>query len=622
MTDILSIAPMRHMQWLVTIIIALALSACNTTPPKKTGDSRARSVVIVNSADISEKRNVTSIIKPTNAGNVTTASNIEVQDKGKTYEDVWVRIRDNLTFDRNVNKKQLKEKLAWYKRNQDYLDRVAERAAPYIYYIVGELEKRDMPLDLALLPVIESAYHPFAYSPARASGIWQFMPRTGKHYGLKQNWWYDGRRDITEATRAALDYLEKLENDFNGDWLLVIAAYNFGEGNVTRAIERNKRSRKKTDFWSLKLPRETRGYVPSLLAVAEIVAHPEKYKLSLQAIANEPYFAEVNIGKQIDLALAADLAGLNMDEIYTLNPGYNRWATDPDGPHTLLIPLAKEESFQQKLATILPSERMTWKRHIIRQGESLNLIANRYHTSVATLKQVNDLRGNIIRTGHSLLIPTSKQPLKFYTLSQDSRRYRGLKKTDGNKYVYTIRRGDNLWDISRHYGVSVRNLTSWNGISANDYLRPKQKLTLWIADAEEPAKTRKAGSKTTTVQTADRIPGSIHYTVKEGDSLWLIARRYDVRVKSLEAWNNISSRKFLQPGQQLTVHLGNSATVPVNTDKPTLGPFNYTVRNGDSLWLIARRFGTTIDKLRLWNKLSKGKYLQPGQTLILHIQEV
>ena len=142
----------------------------------------------------------------------------------------------------------------------------------------------------------------------------------------------------------------------------MIAAYNFGEGNVTRAIERNKRSRKKTDFWSLKLPRETRGYVPSLLAVAEIVAHPEKYKLSLQAIANEPYFAEVNIGKQIDLALAADLAGLNMDEIYTLNPGYNRWATDPDGPHTLLIPLAKEESFQQKLATILPSERMTWKR--------------------------------------------------------------------------------------------------------------------------------------------------------------------------------------------------------------------------------------------------------------------
>jgi len=531
-----------------------------------------------------------------------------------TFSDVWNRIRQDLAFNRNIERPEVQEKLAWYTRNQDYLDRVVDRARPYLYYIVEQLDKRQMPLDLALLPIIESAYQPFAYSPARASGIWQFMPRTGTHYGLKQNWWYDGRRDIVAATNAALDYLQKLENEFNGDWLLVIAAYNSGEGNVSRAIRKNQSAGKPTDFFSLGLPRETRGYVPSLLAVAEIVANTAKYQVNLGPISNQPYFSQINIDGQIDLALAADLSNLSMDDLYTLNPGFNRWATDPEGPHKLLIPTDKAEAFTLRLAQIPQGERISWQRHVIREGESLGLIANRYHTDISTLKQANGLTNNLIRTGRSLLIPSSKEPAKHYTMSQDSRRYRGLTRTDGNKYLYTVQKGDNLWDISRRYGVSVKNLTDWNGLSTRDYLHPKQNLTLWVTDGADS----KTSSTSTNVAISDSITGSINYTVKSGDSLWMIARRFDTHVKSIQTWNNLSTRALIQPGQVLVIKDNeNEVDVPIQSSSPT----NYIVRRGDSLWLIARRFNTTVKKLRAWNNLPANKYLQPGQTLVLHPQE-
>ncbi|MCH9049085.1 MAG: transglycosylase SLT domain-containing protein [Proteobacteria bacterium] len=275
-----------------------------------------------------------------------------------------------LTLTRNISEKTTASKLAWFTRNQAYLDRVSGRAEPYLYYIVEELEKRNMPLDLALLPIVESAYNPFAYSRSRASGIWQFMPSTGRIYGLKQNWWYDGRRDIVAATGAALNYLQKLHQEFDGDWLLALAAYNSGEGNVGKAIRRNKKAGKPTDFFSLRLPRETRGYVPSLLAVAEIVSNPGKYKITLKPIANTRYFKQVDINSQIDLATAGELSELSIEELYTLNPGFNRWATDPEGPHRLLIPVDKVTAFENKLATLSSDERIKWQQHKIKKGES------------------------------------------------------------------------------------------------------------------------------------------------------------------------------------------------------------------------------------------------------------
>ena len=422
------------------IIIAFTLAACNTLPQHQSGISVA-------SSDQVSETNHSMTATDTASGEVMNkkvASSEEPQDdpapdviKQAEYDDIWLRIRDQLVFHRHSEKASVKARLAWYARHQDYLDRVAERARPYIYYIVEALEKRNMPVELALLPIVESAYQPFAYSRSHASGIWQFIPGTGKLYGLKQNWWYDGRRDIVAATDAALNYLEKLNKEFNGDWLLALAAYNTGERNVARAISRNKKAGKPTDFWSLRLPRETRGYVPSLLAVAELLMKPNQHGVQWQTIENKPFFTIVPIEKQLDLATAANLAGISMDEIYTLNPAFNRWATDPKGPHRLLIPVEKSQRFVTDLRALPDSERISWIRHVIKRGENLGLIARFYHTSVSALKQTNNLRSNLIREGHSLLIPSSLHPLKHYTLSMDSRRYSGLKKSgNGKNYIY------------------------------------------------------------------------------------------------------------------------------------------------------------------------------------------
>jgi len=468
--------------------------------------------------------------------------------------DVWKRIGSRLKLTRNISEKTTASKLAWFARNQEYLDRVSGRAEPYLHYIVEELEKRDMPLDLALLPIVESAYNPFAYSRSRASGIWQFVPGTARVYGLKQNWWYDGRRDIVAATDAALNYLQKLHQEFNGDWLLALAAYNSGEGNVSKAIRRNKKAGKPVDFFSLRLPRETRAYVPSLLAIAEIVSKPNKYNITLKPITNDQYFKQVNIGSQIDLATAAELSTLSIEELYILNPGINRWATDPKGSHRLLIPVDKATAFENNLSTLSPDERIKWQQHKIKKGESLNRIAARYRTDVSTLKQVNRLRGNTIRAGRSLLIPTAQKPLKHYSLSLDSRRYKGLKRSgDGQRYVYTIRRGDNLWDIGRHYGISVKQLCAWNGLSSKSILRPGGKLEIWVEkETNKTAKVIPVVSKKSTTDGTQHIS----YQVLEGDSLWLISQRFSVSVNQIKKWNNLTNKRYIKPGQLLDIYTG------------------------------------------------------------------
>lgn len=612
---------------LITIIISLALTACSlsgTRPDAAASDAAANAEVEPTGVSI-EQIDITSLPDkwPVPAPTVYVQNN----KQKPVYTNVWKRLRHNLRMPRHLDKYSVKARLNWYAKHQEYLDRVAERATPYMYYILEQLKKRDMPPELALLPVVESAYQPFAYSPSHASGLWQFIPGTGRIFGLKQNWWYDGRRDIIASTQAALDYLNKLHQEFNGNWLLALAAYNSGELNVTRAIKRNQRAGKSTDFWSLHLPRETRGYVPSLLAVAELVAKPARYGIDLKPIPNQPYFAKVDVGGQLDLALAAKMAGLSMDQIYKLNPAFNRWATAPDGPDYLLVPVDKKDAFQEQLAQLPQKERVRWRRHIIHRGDTLGEIAHKYHISVATIKQVNDIHGHFIRTGHSLIIPSSTQPLKHYTLSLDNRRYRGLKRTgSGEKYLYTVRRGDTLWDIGRHYGVSIRNLCAWNGISSRHYLRPGQKLTLWLAEngniAPDHTTPRVAQDDQ---QTND--DGSITYTVQSGDSLWLIARRFGVTVHDLVAWNDLTPRHYLRPGQELTLQPAaeddgaesdDGSMVEVSDQVNDDSVINYTVKRGDSLWLISRRFGVTVAQLVKWNNLSRNSYLQPGQELILH----
>ena len=470
--------------------------------------------------------------------------------------DLWQRARAQFVLESEDNRPRLKREKAWFARNQGYMNRVADRARLYLYHIVSEVERRNLPGELAMLPVVESAYQPFAYSPARASGIWQFIPSTGRHYGLRYSWWYDGRRDVVASTRAALDYLEKLHAEFSGDWLLALAAYNSGEGNVRKAIRRNVRAGKATDFWSLQLPRETRAYVPRLLAIAAIVAKPDDYNLTLKPIADKPYFAATQLDGQIDLALAAEMAGVSLEEMYLLNPGFSRWATDPNGPHRLLLPVHAVSDFELRLAKLPADQRVRWHRHVIKSGDTLGTIAHKYRTSVSALKQANSIRGTTIRAGHSLIVPVASRSLADYRLSADMRRAmrRGIPGS-GNKIIYRVRRGDSLWVISRRFGVSVNKLARWNGLSKRGVLRPGKRLVIWRGASPPAATITKVAkvAKAAALETRGIPAGVTVHVVRNGDNLWTIARRYQLSSRNLAKWNRIDSDAILQPGQTLSL---------------------------------------------------------------------
>jgi membrane-bound lytic murein transglycosylase D len=391
------------------------------------------------------------------------------------HADLWERIRDGLhlaPFDSHL----IERHEQWFARNPEYMAKMVDRAQLYLYYIVEEVEKRGMPMEIALLPAIESAYQPHAYSRARAVGLWQFIPSTGRLYGLKANWWYDGRRDVMASTQAALDYLEKLNKDFGGDWHLALAAYNCGEGKVARLRAQNARHGKPTDYEHLPLPRETRNYVPKLIAMVNIVSDPEKYNLTLASIPNEPYFASVDAGSQIDLGVIARLADMPVDELYRINPAYRQWITDPNGPHHLLVPADKKDALIAGLSALPETERVKWGHHAVHRGDTLSEISRRYRVSIDAIKTANNLRGSFLRVGQDLLIPVSASR----TAATRPRAQHVAANTSGKvKVVHKVRAGDTLWGIARRYNVYVHQLRQWNLMEAGDILRRGQRLHIW-----------------------------------------------------------------------------------------------------------------------------------------------
>ncbi len=462
----------------------------------------------------------------------------------ESYNDAWQRVSQQLSLNIPDNRRVRAQK-SWYVNHPSYLKRVTKRAEPYLYFIIDELEKRNLPLELALLPIVESAYDPFAYSHGRASGMWQFIPGTGKGYGLTQNWWYDGRRDVFLSTHAALDYLSYLNKRFKGDWLLALAAYNSGQGNVSKAIRKNKKKGKPTDFWSLKLPKETKAYVPKLLALADILKTRKEANIAWTDVKNQPHFVRIPTDVQIDLSLAADLSEQSMQDFYQLNPAFNHWATPPKGPHYLLIPVNKAETFENNLKTIPSGERIAYKRYKIKQGDSLISIANKFSTTVTLLKTTNNIRDNRIRAGKSLLIPVASKQREKYSKSNRQRLLaKQNTKRPGKRTSIKVAKGDSFWTISRRYKVNLRSLASWNNMAPTDTLKAGQKLVLWTkqpmlhsALLGDQQKTRK-----------------IHYKVRNGDSFARIASKFNVSLSKVKNWNKaISQKKYLQPGQSLTL---------------------------------------------------------------------
>ncbi len=464
-------------------------------------------------------------------------------------DDLLAKLRRGFALEYEDNRRTAAER-KWFADHPAYLERVFTRAQRYMPYIVGELERRGLPLELALLPIVESAYDPFAYSHGRAAGLWQMIPGTARRFGVKQNWWYDGRRDVVDSTRAALDYLEYLEELNDGNWLNAIASYNSGEGNVLRAARNNRKAGKPVDFWYLRLPKETSMYVPKLLALVEIVAAPGKYGVTLPEVPDVPQFDVIDIERQLDLALAAELAGVDVDTVYRYNPGYNRWSTDPAGPHRLVMPVDVAASFTTALAEVPAGERVRWKRHKVKNGEAISQIAEKYNTTVAALRSANNLRGNLIRAGQHLMIPVATKPLSAYSQSADAR----LAKTQnrqraGNKVEHVVRSGESFWTISRRYGVTHRQLAAWNGMAPGDTLSVGRKLVVWTN-----AKVADAGPATSPVQTG-KTTRKLRYTVRNGDSLYLIARRFRVGIDQIARWNGIDRNKILRPGQKLTMYV-------------------------------------------------------------------
>jgi membrane-bound lytic murein transglycosylase D len=462
--------------------------------------------------------------------------------------NAWSRLQQGMKMD-SVSNDRVQVQLQWYLNHREYLERVMSRAKPILPFVLDVLEEKNMPTELALLPIVESAYQTFAYSHGRASGMWQIIPSTGRQLGLKQNWWYDGRRDIIESTRAATDYLQNLAGQFDQDWELALASYNAGPGKIRSAIRYNEKKGRKTDFWHLtRLRPETKNYVPKLLALKELFSNPEKYELELLHIEDEQSYGIVHLDSQIDLALAADLAGISTEQLYQLNPAFNRWATAPNGPHRLLLPKDKVDQFNSELAKLPRQKRINWVRYKIKNGDTLSVIARRYRTTMNLIKQVNSIRGSSIRAGKYLLIPTATRSLKQYSLSQSSRISK-IKNTSrsGDKITHTVRSGESFWSISRHYGVSTRSLAKWNGMAPIDTLKIGQKLVIW----------RKANASAQRVSLINTSPHSklhaLRYTVRKGDSLSRIADKFNIRVSDIKKWNRIG--KYLQPGQRLKLYV-------------------------------------------------------------------
>jgi len=429
-------------------------------------------------------------------------------------DDLWQRIRNGYAMPENTSSLVAHHE-EWYSSRPDYIKRMVERSQKYLFHIVEEVEKRGMPTELALLPMIESAFNPQANSTSSASGIWQFVPATGKHFGLKQNWWVDNRRNVTFATDAALTYLQKLHNMF-GSWDLALAAYNAGEGTVGRAIERNRKLGLPTDYESLELPAETRNYVPKLQAIKNLMTNPENYGLKIQTIANTPYFAKVTAPAQIDAHLAAKLAEISDDEFLALNPSNKRPVITGNGEkHELLLPILSAQTFRSNLAGY-DKPLVSWRTYFAKRGERMESIASRFGMQLSQLRIVNNLPSQKkIKNSATILVP------------------------NGNKTDFTIPKNK----ISPNIDDTEVAPTAEN---TNDDISAKQDSANIDINNSEPPEENNVDKSEPVKQV------NVTHKVKKGETMQSIAKRYGVSLKQIMTSNSLKSNK-VKIGQILKV---------------------------------------------------------------------
>lgn len=410
-------------------------------------------------------------------------------DRTVPPDDLWQRIRHGFAM-QDLDNALVREKTAWYGARPDLLQRIFDRSRIYLYHIVDEIEKRGLPTELALLPMVESSFNPMAYSRAHASGLWQFIPGTGKRYDLKQNWWYDGRRDIVDSTAAALGYLSDLY-EMHGDWHLALASYNWGENAVARAINKNRAAGQPTDYWSLSMPAETRHYVPKLQALKNIIANPRPFGVELDPIPNQPYFVTVNKTHDIDVQLAARLAEMPVEEFVALNPGLSRPLIRASVTPRIVLPADKVDVYHANLTRHDERSLVSWRTYRPKQGEALAAIAKKFSVDLAQLQRVNGIGPRTRGLPEILVVPSKgssanigKLPLMYAPPIP----VQGVRRV-----VHTVKPGETLTSIAKRYGVSIADLKRWNQVKT---LLAGQKLSVEVKVKSRPRAKPKSSRKT------------------------------------------------------------------------------------------------------------------------------
>jgi len=390
---------------------------------------------------------------------------------GSNDKGLWADLRKGF---RLSNLEQSPERVArfekWYSEHPKYFERLSERAYWFLPYILAEVEARNIPSEVAILPAVESAFRPDATSRSHAAGIWQFISATGKRFGLRQDWWMDARRDLMQSTRAALDYLEYLSQEFDGDWELALAAYNAGEGTIRKQIRKNKSKGLPTDYANLTLRRETSEYVPRLLAIRNILRDPEKFNIQLAPLDNVQRLKLVDLKTQTDLTVIAPMISINRKQLHFLNLGYVRGVTPPNGPHTIIVPAPEADQVILKLANMKVEDRMQWALHRVKKGEYLGKIASLHGVDADAIRTANSIKGNLISPGQELRIPLSGGR-QYASVSSEG-------KPSGKKN-HQVSKGDTLWNISKRYSVSLGKLLRWNQLNSKSVLQPGQSLVVF-----------------------------------------------------------------------------------------------------------------------------------------------
>jgi transglycosylase SLT/lysM domain protein len=539
---------------------------------------------------------------------------------------VWTRVRDGFKIP-NMENSVVDESLAKYSKRPDYLQRMANRSQKYLYHIIEEVTARGMPTEIALLPFVESAFVTNAKSRVKAAGLWQFMPATGKHYELDQTMWKDERYDVLQSTAAALTYLQRLHDEFD-DWPLAFAAYNWGEGNVRRAIKRNQSLGLPTDYMSLKMPAETRNYYPKLQAIKNIVQNPNDYGIKLPTIYNEPFFVQIFKDQDIDVKRAAKLAGMSHEEFSTLNPSFNRPVIVASHNHSMLMPTDKLDQFIENLVAYRTSGKplSSWTTYRVQPEDTVAAIARKAHMTEAALREANQIpAGRRIKPGSLVLVSKSSGLGNAEDISSDTIDASFALAQDYRRVTYRVRRGDNMRSVARRLGVSPATIMKSNGLRSQR-LRVGQTLRVNV-----PIVTRQTTTSrpTTTRSTPDTpVASTKFYVVRKGDTLYSIANRYGITASALRNANNISGNN-ISVGQRLTINASGTPTkrhvvleeVPERVQKlvskrPLAKKKTYKVRKGDTLFSIASSANMSVNQLKKLNGI-RNNNLKVGQTLKL-----